>query len=430
MTALQDYTARLSHFSRNAKLYLLSSLMGSLAFSIYALFFNLYILSLGYSQALVGILAAVPALVTAAVALPTGYLGDRVGHRRTMILGALLVIVAFLGILLFTGVAALILFTGLYGLGTALELVISAPFMAENSGEDERTHLFSAQFALMMGAGLFGSALGGVLPGLMHRAWGVPFGSPLAYRGTLLVAMLLASLALWPLWRLAPPPAGRLVAALRLRLRTPIGKLARLLLPNILIALGAGLLIPFLNVFFRLLFHISDALLGLLFAGGALATAIATLSVPLLALRLGRVRTIVWSQLASIPFMLLMGFAPQLSWAALGYLLRGVLMPMTAPLYSLFIMEHVAAPERATVNGLSAMGWNIAFGLGAWLSGLIQIRWGFGPLFLATTVIYLLGTLLIQLYFPAIEQGESRSEHALDAAQPQQAGGSVPTLRD
>jgi MFS family permease len=280
-----------------------------------------------------------------------------------------------------------------------------------------------------MVAGLFGSLLGGALAGLLHWAWGIQPGSPRAYQGTLLAATALAALALWPLWLLQPPPAGRHPAAIRLQMHSSLGRLVRLLLPNALIGLGAGLLIPFLNVFFKVTFHITDLLLGLLFAGGGLATAVATLTVPLLVQRLGRIRTLVWTQLASLPFLLLMGLSGNLAWAALGYLMRGVFMPMASPLYSLFVMEHVAPEERATVNGISAMNWNIIWAAGSWVSGYVQIAWGFNPLFLATTAIYLVGTLLIQLFFSSIERRECVLAK-LAAAEPSLAGSSAPTLKE
>jgi len=429
MSALRDYYRRMNALSRNGRLYLLSTLVSSLGLSIYGLFFNLYVLSLGYSEALVGILVALPALVVAAAALPSGYVGDRVGHRRTMLLGGLLIALSLLGILLFTSVAALIFFTVLYGLGSALSSIVGAPFMIENSAEEERTYLFSVQFALIMIASLFGSLLGGALAGLLHWAWGIALGSPRAYQGTLVAATALAALALWPLWQLAPPPAERHPAAVRLRMRSSLGRLVRLLLPNALIALGAGLLIPFLNVFFRVTFHITDLLLGLLFAGGGLATAIAALTVPILAQRLGRVHTIVSTQLTSLPFLLLIGFSGHLGWSALGYLMRGVLMPMASPLYSLFVMEHVAGEERATVNGISAMSWNVIWAAGSWTSGYVQIAWGFNPLFLATTAIYLVGTLLTQLYFSAIERQECVLA-TVKATEPTLTAGTTATFKE
>jgi MFS family permease len=429
MSTLRDYYRRMNALSRNGKLYLLSTFVSSLGISIYALFFNLYILSLGYSEALVGVLVALPALVVALAALPSGYVGDRVGHRRTMLLGGLFIALSLLGVLLFTSEEALILFTVLYGLGVALSQIIGAPFMIENSAEEERTYLFSVQFALIMIASLFGSILGGALAGLLHWTWDIQLGSPYAYQGTLLVAVALTALALWPLWQLTPPPAGRHPAAVKLQMHSNPGLLVRLLLPNALIGLGAGLLIPFLNVFFRVTFQITDLLLGLLFAGGGLATAIATLTVPLLAQRLGRIRTLVSTQLASLPFLILMGFSGHLGWAALGYLARGVFMPMASPLYSLFVMEHVAPEERATVNGISAMVWSVIWAAGSWTSGYVQIAWGFNPLFLATTAIYLVGTLLIQLYFSAIER-QKRVLATVEAAEPSLAAGTTPTLRE
>lgn len=48
MQPIRDYYRRLQGFNPNARLHLLFSLLSGLCFSIYFLFFNLYILSMAY----------------------------------------------------------------------------------------------------------------------------------------------------------------------------------------------------------------------------------------------------------------------------------------------------------------------------------------------------------------------------------------------
>ena len=70
-----------SVFQRNARLYLLNSILVGLSYSVFALLFNLYILARGYPKDFLGLLSALPSAVALVAAVPMGMLSDRIGHR-------------------------------------------------------------------------------------------------------------------------------------------------------------------------------------------------------------------------------------------------------------------------------------------------------------------------------------------------------------
>jgi MFS family permease len=187
--------------------------------------------------------------------------------------------------------------------------------------------------------------------------------------------------------------------------RLPIGLVGRLLLPNAIISIGAGLLIPYLNVFFKEKFAIPDATLGTVFSISSIMTGVATLSAPLLARRFGKVRAIVFSQLVSIPFLLALGFSPWLGVAVTAFWVRAALMNMGNPLYSAFAMEQVDEASRARVSSLLGMGWNIGWSVGPYVSGLMQMRVGFDPIFLITSAAYTIGAATVHLLFARTDTG-------------------------
>ena len=76
-------------FQRNARLYLLNSILVGLSFSVFALLFNLYILARGYPKDFLGLLSALPSAVALVAAVPMGLLSDRVGRRQAMLWGTL-----------------------------------------------------------------------------------------------------------------------------------------------------------------------------------------------------------------------------------------------------------------------------------------------------------------------------------------------------
>src|SRR5262249_26332564 len=74
------------------------------------------------------------------------------------------------------------------------------------------------------------------------------------------------------------------------------GPLLKLLASPALISIGAALLIPYLNLFFKQRFAVSDQSLGAIFAALGVTTGVAALAGPLLSARVGKIRAVVMSQ--------------------------------------------------------------------------------------------------------------------------------------
>ena len=131
---------------------------------------------------------------------------------------------------------------------------------------------------------------------------------------------------------------------------------------------GGRILVPYFNLFFKQTFAVSDGLLRTLFAGQSMAIGIATLTGPLVAARWGKIRAVAATQLASVPFLLLLGCSNFLTVAAIGFLAHAALMNMGGSLYSAFAMERIAL-RRAAMNGILTMSWSGSFALRNWISG-------------------------------------------------------------
>ncbi|HOV07217.1 MAG TPA: hypothetical protein PLV27_08160, partial [Anaerolineaceae bacterium] len=79
-SGVRDYGQNVRAFSRNASLYLISTIISSSAFGVFRLLFNFYVLSLGYDQALLGNLVTTSSLTALIAAIPMGYLADMLGR--------------------------------------------------------------------------------------------------------------------------------------------------------------------------------------------------------------------------------------------------------------------------------------------------------------------------------------------------------------
>jgi MFS family permease len=401
MSPVKRYLRRVRSFSPNARWYLLYSVLSGFAMGIMQLLFNLYVLSLGFSAGSLGLLVAMPPIVVTISAIPMGMLGHRIGFRAALLIGVVLMAGSMLGISLSSVFLGLAMFAALRGFSQTLLQVSSAPFMAENSGIGERTHLFSVQFAARLFANFFGLLLAGVLPGLFARVLHVGAESPAAYRGALIVGAALYSLAMLPLWRTKRAPVNHAqTEPLRLReMFHPPGLLLRLFLPQVVIGLGAGALVPFLNVFFKMKFGVPDSTLGVLFAVQSVFMGVATLIGPALAERWGKTRTVVGMQVMSVPFIGILGYVPWLSLSATGFLFRSALMNAANPLYTAFIMEKVSDKQRGAASAMMQMSWQGTRAISSLTSGYLQESSGFALLFPITIVMYSLASLLIYTFF-------------------------------
>jgi len=401
MSLARTYAHHIRQFGPNARWYLVYSLLSGFAMGFVRLLFNLYVLSLGHDAATLGILVALPPIMITVTAIPMGVLGQRIGFRSTLLIGVSLMSVALLGIPFSGALVGLLLFSGLRGLGNSILQVSNAPYMAENSNVDERTHLFSVQFAARMFANFGGLLLAGVMPLVIAHGFGVGAESPTAYRGALLVGAAIYALSFIPLLRTQSTPAPEQPQApVRFKeMFHPPGLLIRLFLPQVVIGLGAGALVPFLNVFFKTEFGVSDSLLGVLFAAQSVLMAFATLIGPVLADRWGKTRSVVGLQLTSVPFLAMLGYVPLFGVSAFAFLCRAALMNAANPLYTAFAMNKVSERQRGTASALMQISWQGTRALSAIGSGYLQEASGFAALFPITIVMYLLASGLIYRFF-------------------------------
>ncbi len=404
---LRNYWLSVRSFSRGARLYLFSSVLRGIGFGIFQLFFNFYILSLGYRRDFLGLLISLPSITALVVALFAGYISDLIGRKRAFISGMVVMVVAQILMLFWITPTGLILSGILRGMGGSLYRITSAPFLMEESGERERMHLFSFSAGLSTLSSFLGNFLGGSLPGLVALYLGVSPTSSTAYAWSLGATTLLMLVSLLPL--------SRLEVRARVETHGPLEPfrtlwkhrrgLGKLLLPPLITSLGAGMLIPFLNVFFRYRYGLPDDQIGSLFGFGALGMGVATLLAPILAERLGKPQTVVLTRALSIPLLIVLGFVYSLPLAIGAFLLRMALMNLAGPVYQTMVMEEIDEGARGMAASLYGMIWSLGRAVTPSISGPIQESYGFDPVFLTTIAAYAIGTFLLYWWFVRPAQG-------------------------
>jgi MFS family permease len=398
-----------SGFGRSTVLFLTATVIDGIIISGWQLFFNFFILSRGFDRQFLGLVNAMPSLAALLFSIPLGMLSDRIGRKKSMLLGLAIAMVSYASLVMMSSASGLIILSFLVGVGNTLYTISQAPFLMGISTSENRALLFSLNFGLNTLAGAVGNLFAGQLPATFGRLLNVSADSTMAYEAVLLSCVVLGSFALVPIFFIHELPLSN--PGRQVQKRTGFFSVFlkpmvwRLFLPNLLLGIGASILIPYMNIFFRERFSLPDGVLGLLFSLSALLTGLGTIVGPFLARGLqSKVKTIVLTQGVSLIFLLLTGFAPMAWLAATGFLLRTALMNMANPLFSAFAMEQITPDEQGTVNSILTMAWTIGWATCQYVSGVIQKYYGFTPLFIATSVLYCTSTVLVWIFFKRSER--------------------------
>ena len=397
------------------------SLLFGLAGSIADLLFNFYLVSLGYGADTAGLMATVYRGAGALLGLPLGILIDRFGARALLVVGAIGFGIAYALVLMVSQLWALILFVFLAGATNVLTLTAVVPLLTGITDEQERAAVFGMNASAGLIIGLVGSSAGGLLPGTAALILGVATNdtaayrmAPLrtfwatrsstvatndtaAYRMALSIVVVLGCLSALPVligFRTRQPvssPAPLVAAPER---HMPPMRLVRFALPSLLLGIGGGLFLPFQNLFFRTVFGLNDAVVGVMLAMGALGMGLGALMGAPVAVRLGLRRAASSLRFGAV-FAVALMFLPVLPVVVVGYMLRGAFIAASYPLNDALVMQLTPLQQRGIAISLMSVLWSLGWSAAAWISGQVQVHYGFTPVLAASLVAYALSAWAI-----------------------------------
>jgi hypothetical protein len=183
---------------------------------------------------------------------------------------------------------------------------------------------------------------------------------------------------------------------------------AKLLAPGLLISIGAGNVIPFLNLFVQGKFGLDLTQLNAVFAVTSLGTVLAILFQPRLARRFGQITSVVLVQGASIPFLVVLGFSPILLTVITAMAVRNSLMNAGNPIFNAFAMERVTPGERATLAAGMSVLWQLGWVIGGTWYAVLQATLGFtagyAVSFVTIITLYTVATALYWVWFRDVDR--------------------------
>jgi MFS family permease len=270
-----SFIKRIRGYNRDIKLYLAYTLAANIAIGVFALVFNLYLIELGHEEDFIGLFNAIQTLAMAGTAFMLGRLIEKLGLWKVVSGGLVLYLVASLLLAVVTQSIGLMVLSALWGASTSMVFTPVMPCIVELTRQRQRQEVAALTMSLISLSTTFGSLIGGWTPLLLDVTVGLDRPSAVAFRGTMLLGIALAALALIPLLAMSSERRATRPATARRddddapEPDAPAREIRWRMIVYVavggLMALGGGAVFPFYNVFLSSI-GASAGVIGIIFA--------------------------------------------------------------------------------------------------------------------------------------------------------------------
>ena len=371
----------LRHLTGDGKLLFVTRFVRLFSYGALSVILVFYLTSLGLSESQTGMLLTLTLLGDTLVSLLLTTQADRIGRRRMLIAGAILMAGAGLTFaltsnFLFLVVAGTIGVISPSGNEVGPFLSIEQAALSQVIPNRERTAVF-AWYAL---TGAIATAAGSLFAGLfserLQQAAVTPLGSERAIILTYAALGLFLALLFSRLGSAAEVNRGAGAPAKGLlgigSSREVVLRLSGLFALD---AFGGGFVVQsFAAYWFYLRFGVNPATLGGIFFGANVCAGASALVASRLASRFGLIKTMVYTHLPSNILLILMPLMPNLSLAILVLLLRFSISQMDVPARQSYIMAVVSAEERSSAAGITGVARTTGAALAPVFAGMLFAR--------------------------------------------------------
>jgi MFS family permease len=409
--------------ARDAYLLFLTRFVRLFAYGSLSVVLVFYLIGVGLSESQTGILLTLTLVGDTVISLYLTTRADRIGRRRMLIVGAILMAAAGLAFacttnLLFLIIAGTIGVISPSGNEVGPFLSIEQAALSHVVSDRSRTEVFAWYTLAGSVATATGALFAGAITGLLARTTLAPVG---AYRTVVvayaIVGALLACLFL-QLSSAAEVHSHRETSALPTTLRSffGIGQSHRVVVKlSSLFALdsfaGGFVVQSFAAYWFYLRFGVHPSTLGVIFFWANIFAGISALLAARLAARWGLVNTMVLTHLPSNILLILVPLMPKLWLAVLILLVRFSISQMDVPTRQSYVMAVVHKDERSAAAGITSVARTTGAAISPLFAGFMFARpsWINVPFFLAGT-LKILYDLLLYKEFVAIRPVEERTK--------------------
>jgi MFS family permease len=330
-----------------------------------------YLASIGFNAAHIGLVATAALLGTAVLTLGVGLIAPRHDLRKFLIAGAILMVGTGLAFPAFEqiGLIMAVAFFGTVNPSTGdigVLIPIEHAALAQGAPDHERTRVF-ARYSLVGALSMACGSLAAAVPEFLSHS-GVDRLSALRamFYGYALLGVVSAAIY----FRLPRATFEQRAAAAPLNVsRRVVYRLAALFSLD---AFAGGFIVQsLLAVWLFERFDMSLASASVFFFWSSVLSAFSHPVAAMIAKRIGLVNTMVFTHIPSSIFLIVAALAPNLTAALACLLLRSALSQMDVPTRSSYVMAVVTPPERPAAASVTAVPRSLASSLSPALAGML-----------------------------------------------------------
>jgi MFS family permease len=355
----------LKALNRDAWLLFLTRFTRLFAYGLISVVLVFYLIGIGLTESQTGLLLTLTLIGDTAISLYLTTRADRVGRRRMLIIGALLMAAAGLVFALTRNffwlvVAGTIGVISPSGNEVGPFLSIEQAALSHVVSDRARTEVFAWYTLTGSLATAMGALFGGVLSQALQKSSTMPVAG---YRAVVVLYAALGLVLAFLFTRVsrdaeASPSEASASGGPRRWLgihtsRRVVAKLSGLFTVD---AFAGGFVVQsFAAYWFYLRFGVNPATLGAIFFWANILSGISALLASRLAARFGLIRTMVWTHLPSNILLLLVPLMPNLKLAVLVLLVRFSISQMDVPTRQSYTMAVVSPEERSAAAGITGV---------------------------------------------------------------------------
>lgn len=367
-----------------------------------------YLARLGLSPALIGVVVTATLLGSGAMTLGMGLMAHRLPRRRLLFVAAALMALTGFGFAVLEGFWALLVVAVVGTLNPSSgDVSVFLPLeQAALAGEAASGPARTGLFARYNVVGTFASALGALaagVPEFLSRSSGLALLA--AERTVFFLYGAVGAVVAWLYAGLHDGPVAATGAGPLVHSRSVVFRLAALFSLD---SFGGGFVVQsLLALWLFQRFQLSVAAAGAFFFVSMLASAVSQFLSPLLASRIGLVRTMVYTHVPANLSLIATAFMPSVELALSCLLLRACVSSMDVPARQAYVMAVVPAEERAAAASVTNVPRSLASALAPTFTGLLLSESSFGwPLVIAGILKLAYDLLLLAQFRGAAALGD------------------------
>jgi MFS family permease len=362
---------------RDAYVLFATRIVRMFAYGFLSVVLVLYLADVGLSDTLIGVLLSLTLLGDTVISLWLTTGADRIGRRRMLILGAVLMlfagaIFAFANNIILLIIAAIIGVISPSGYEVGPFLAIEQAALTQTLPDERRTGIFAWYNLIGSFATALGALAGGALPQFLQRAGTSILSSyravVLAYAAMgVVLALMFARLSI----AVEASKTDAPIPQTRFGLHRSRGVVLKLSALFGLDAFAGGFVMQSIVAYwFHIRFGVETATLGGIFFGANLLAGVSALAAAWVARKIGLVNTMVFTHLPSNVLLILVPLMPNLPLAIAVFLLRFSISQMDVPTRQSYTMAVVAPDERSAAGGVTGIARTVGAALSPALAGV------------------------------------------------------------